>query len=94
MRKARLSFASLGLFAALAVLAAPATARAASLDEIGGTVFDALLLRPAGVVKLALGGVSMVTYPIVYWSGQRDDMTERLVTQPFEYLFRRPLGDF
>jgi hypothetical protein len=83
----------------LALLAAPSIARAqsetGSVDRTGGYVFDALILRPAGLCQLIIGSVVLVVaYPLALPSGDQQIVLERCTLDPFEDTFRRGLGDF
>lgn len=55
---------------------------------------DALIVRPIGIVACAVGLVGAVlTWPFAATSGSGDRVGEELLTKPFDYTFRRPLGD-
>jgi hypothetical protein len=61
----------------------------------GMMMWDALVMRPVGMVGTALGSVVwLVSYPFAYWGGNTDASTEALVQHPFEWTFQRPLGEF
>ena len=70
----------------------PSTTNAA--DRTGSYAFDLLVLRPAGVLKTAIGGVLLIpAYPLSIASGSRDEIVSRLVADPAQDTFTRPLGD-
>lgn len=61
----------------------------------GQMMWDALAMRPIGMVATAVGSVVwLVSYPFAYWGGNTDESTEALVKDPVEWTFRRPLGEF
>jgi len=79
--------------------AAPARADDAELDRVeqpahvGLRAYDLLLLRPLGLVQLAVGAVALVpSYPIAWFLGGQDDIVEACVTDPARRTFARPLG--
>jgi len=61
----------------------------------GMMMWDALVMRPVGIIGTAFGSVVwLVSYPFAAWGGNADQSTQRLVTDPFEWTFQRPLGEF
>lgn len=61
----------------------------------GMMMWDVLVMRPIGIVGTALGSVVwLVSYPFAAWGGNTDQSTQKLVTNPFEWTFQRPLGEF
>lgn len=91
--------AALGMLTALGLLAAPYAATAETgadvADRWGGYVFDALILRPAAVVQLAVGAVAFpVPWVMSLGTGQSPDILDRCVAIPFDDAFVRPMGDF
>ena len=90
MHRIRKSAALAGSLFALLILASPAQAA----NSVADKTFDALLLRPFGFVRLVVGAAYLLpAYPLSLASGQSDEVLERLVTEPFEVTFRKPLGD-
>jgi len=56
-------------------------------------LFDLFFLRPMGIAACAVGlATSVVAAPFALTSGTGGEVGERLITEPFEYTFRRPLG--
>jgi hypothetical protein len=56
-------------------------------------VIDALLLRPLGLAGTAIGTVAfVVTLPISLLAGNAGEAADKMVVEPFEYTFTRPLG--
>jgi hypothetical protein len=52
-------------------------------------------MRPIGIVGTAVGSVVwLVSYPFAAWGGNSNESTQRLVADPFEWTFQRPLGEF
>lgn len=87
---------SLG-FAATPVLAGDAPNAAAMSDKdysSGAIVFDALILRPMGLIATAFGaGVYIVSLPFTLISEDADRVGAKMVGEPLRYTFKRPLGD-
>ena len=65
-----------------------------SLNRATRNVFDAVIVRP---VYLGLLGVSVIgfvpSWPVAWLFGGGEDVTEALITDPYDRVFRRPLGD-
>ncbi len=60
---------------------------------IDSTLFDLLILRPMGIAACAVGlATSVVALPFVATSGSGAEVEKRLIVEPFEYTFRRPIG--
>jgi hypothetical protein len=56
-------------------------------------VFDALIMRPLGLVAMAVGAVfSIVAYPFAFASGSKDSVTQKLIYEPYAFTFLRPMG--
>lgn len=61
----------------------------------GAMTGDAVLVRPLGVVSLALGfGIFVVSSPFSALGGNIGDAWSTLVTTPAKFTFVRPLGKF
>ena len=61
----------------------------------GAKIFDVLVLRPLGAGASVVGaGAFVLTAPISAWTLGLDTVWIRLVVEPFDWAFRRPLGDF
>jgi len=61
----------------------------------GMMMWDAVVMRPLGIVGTALGSVVwLVSYPFAALGGNADESTQKLVAQPFNWTFHRPLGYF
>lgn len=95
----------IGAAVALAVGIAAAGAPAAVGADAGGTtpaerpphlgeqVYDLLVLRPLGVVQLAVGAVALVpSYPIAWLFDGEGEVVRACLTDPVDRTFRRPLG--
>ena len=85
------------LFAWTVLLAAPAHAeaeRTLAAEQFGRKVFDALILRPLGLVQtLVSASFFLVAYPVALVTGGSDDVIEICIEQPVAQTFRKPLGD-
>jgi len=58
--------------------------------------FDAVILRPLGVVAIVIGAVYVIPVAAMTWPSGREKIdvaVERFVTIPTNYVFTRPLGD-
>jgi hypothetical protein len=61
-----------------------------SVPEIVG---DVLWVRPIGLVQTAFGAMSFViSLPVTIPLKKMDEAKEFLITYPFYYYFKRPLG--
>ena len=61
----------------------------------GMMMWDALAMRPIGICATAVGAVVwLVSYPFAYLGGNTDESTQKLVADPFDWTFQRPLGEF
>jgi len=57
-------------------------------------IFDALVLRPLGMVAMAVGlGGAFVTGPFAATSNSGDRVGKELLEKPANYTFCRPIGD-
>ena len=90
----------LALLLAVANAVFATAAVAADIDDNYGlsrseAIFiDGLLVRPAMVVTTAVGVVAFVaTLPFSILGGNVDEAGQKLVVEPAEYTFVRPLGD-
>jgi len=60
---------------------------------LDSTLFDVLILRPMGIVSCVLGvATSVVAMPFVITSGGGYETGDKLITEPIEYTFKRPIG--
>lgn len=56
---------------------------------------DILVTRPIGIAACALGLVGTVlAAPFAAIAGNMDEVTQRLVADPFAFTFERPVGRF
>ena len=61
--------------------------------HLGRQIYDAVLLRPLGLVQLAVGAALFVPlYPVSLLADRSDDLFRACVSDPVERTFRRPLG--
>lgn len=61
----------------------------------GRMTFDALLIRPAGILGTALGlAVYIVSLPFSAPGGNHKAAYQKLVVDPARHTFKRPLGEF
>jgi len=83
------------LFAVIVVAQPSMASEQMPADRKGGDmVVDALIVRPMGLLGLALGAVTwVVALPFTIPSGSVDAATENLVMKPTRYTFQRPLGE-
>lgn len=90
---------TLSVLIAIAV-AGPAVAAESRAGEIANKTADALLLRPGGVLRLAVGSAFMIPASLFSLAAipsqgmsAYDEMLEVLVLEPFRYTFQRPFGE-
>jgi len=73
-------------------------AREASLDEkntAGAMTADLVIVRPLGIVATVLGcAVFVVSLPFSALGSNTKEASQRLVKDPAQFTFKRPLGDF
>lgn len=61
----------------------------------GGMIVDILVVRPLGIVSIVAGSVAYaISYPFSSAGGNADEAVQKLVKDPVDYTFDRPLGDF
>ncbi len=71
---------------------APAFAASSDIDAVD-IIFDTVALRPLGMVSTAFGSAFfVVSLPFAAITGSVGKSYELLVKDPFDYTFRRPLG--
>jgi hypothetical protein len=57
-------------------------------------IADTLVLRPLGAIALGVGAVmSVVSLPFALMTDSAAVVKQKLLVEPFEYTFKRPLGD-
>ena len=57
-------------------------------------IADVIFLRPVGIVAMVVGFVgAIIAYPFAAASNSTDRVTQKLIVEPFEYTFGRPIGD-
>lgn len=84
-----------------ALVAIAPTASFADDVSIGAKIFDAVILRPLGTVKVFVGLTAMIPAAVLYTfrmpfdsdTGVYREAAEMLVVEPANYVFRRPLGE-
>ena len=63
--------------------------------EGGEMIYDAIVVRPLGLVATAVGAVFfVVSLPFSAAGGNIDTASEKLVKKPARFTFKRPLGEF
>jgi hypothetical protein len=73
--------------------AAPAFAASSDIDA-ADVIIDTAFLRPLGIVSTVFGSVFfVVSLPFAAITSSVGTSFELLVQDPFEYTFRRPLGE-
>jgi hypothetical protein len=67
-----------------------------SEDASGGAmIYDTVIVRPiSALATLASTAVYVLGLPFSALGGNTDEASEKLVKEPFEYTFQRPLGEF
>jgi hypothetical protein len=77
------------------------TASFADDAHIGAKIFDAVILRPLGTVKVFVGMAALIPASVLYTfrmpfdsdTGVYREAAEMLVIEPANFVFRRPLGE-
>jgi hypothetical protein len=63
--------------------------------EGGEMIYDAVIVRPIGIIATAVGAVFFVlSLPFSATGGNVDSASEELVKKPARFTFKRPLGEF
>ena len=63
--------------------------------EGGEMIYDAVIVRPLGMVATAIGSVFFVlTLPFSAAGDNVDAAQEELIKKPARFTFKRPLGEF
>ena len=63
--------------------------------EGGEMIYDAIVVRPLGLVATAIGAVFfVVSLPFSAAGDNIDAASEKLVNKPARFTFKRPLGEF
>ena len=61
----------------------------------GAMLVDGLIVRPIGILAIAVGLVgTVVTLPFSIPGGNVSAVARTLIGKPFDYTFTRPLGEF
>jgi hypothetical protein len=73
------------------------TTRYATQDRgnipLDATLFDLIILRPMGIAACAVGlAASLWAFPFAATTGAGSEVGDKLITEPFEYTFTRPIG--
>jgi hypothetical protein len=87
----------LSLVAALALVVPHTLLAAGVVDErpsMGEMLVDGVVVRPLGLGATILGCATwLVTLPFSALGGNFGEATQKLVVQPAEFTFTRPLGE-
>ncbi|MDJ0810508.1 MAG: hypothetical protein QNJ48_09290 [Desulfobacterales bacterium] len=60
-----------------------------------GMAGDIAIIRPISIGCLIVStGAYLVALPFAALGGNAEETTQKMVVEPFNYTFRRPLGDF
>jgi len=63
--------------------------------EGGEMIYDFLIVRPLGIIATAVGSIFyVVSLPFSALGDNVDAAREKLVKDPFNFTFKRPLGEF
>ena len=75
----------------LSVFAEGSSSKNPSVGEIVG---DVLWIRPLGVIGAVLGATAyVISFPVTTLLDKTDEAKEFLITDPYNYYLKRPLGD-
>jgi hypothetical protein len=88
-------------FLVVAFITLPAASALAGSDfmdgnpSAGAMAADILVVRPLGLVALIGGGaIFLVSLPFSTVGGNVEDAKQKLVAEPADFFFNRPLGRF
>ena len=85
------------LLACATLTASPAAMAASYVDDrptFAAMFADGLLVRPLGLGAMVLGAATWVgTLPFSALGGNLDEATQKLVVEPAQFTFTRPLGE-
>lgn len=60
----------------------------------GAILFDVAIVRPLGIASIALGSaIFVIGLPFTIPSRSVKFSAKKLIAEPFEYTFRRPVGE-
>ena len=63
--------------------------------SVGEIVGDVLWVRPLGVMGAVLGATTyVISYPVTFFFGKTDEAKAVLITDPYDYYLKRPLGEY
>ena len=63
--------------------------------EGGAMIYDFMIVRPiSAVATVASTAVYVLSLPFSALGGNADEAGEKLVKEPFEWTFQRPLGEY
>ncbi|UCE85236.1 MAG: hypothetical protein JSU66_12920 [Deltaproteobacteria bacterium] len=72
----------------------PAQAREAEAPGWPVQAYDAVVLRPLGLIQTAAGATAfLLAYPISRLTGGSDHVVDACITGPVDQTFRKPLGE-
>jgi len=58
-------------------------------------IADLILVRPVGMAAVVVGfGMSILAMPFALASGSTREVYQKLLVEPFDFAFSRPLGSF
>ncbi len=61
----------------------------------GAMIFDLCLVRPVGIMAMAVGAATFVlTLPFSALGDNVDVASQKLLKEPAAYTFKRPIGEF
>ena len=61
--------------------------------QLGRQIYDVVLLRPFGLIQLAVGAALLLPlYPVSLLAERSDDLIRACISDPVARTFRRPLG--
>jgi len=100
MRRIAKQFTALLVVLALAAVPFASAVYAGVEEEVkevsaGSMIADTLLVRPVGIAACIVGlAAFIISSPFAAAGDNIEEAQEVLVKKPFEFTFKRPLGDF
>jgi hypothetical protein len=85
---------SVAVLLTLIIIFTSSMALAGTKADSTNIIAETLVLRPLGLGALAFGSVMyVISLPIALITDSEKPVREALVTEPFDYVFKRPMGD-
>lgn len=95
IKRTTVTFIVLSLLVAPLNVMAAETLNAPKEASAGSMAADAIVMRPIGIISIALGFTFfVVSSPFSALGGNIDKAWDSMVKKPVKFTFKRPLGEF